>query len=333
MKYSNYIILTGAGYTANYGGFLAEAMYERIFNNPKITSLSDEAQKIIKDADNIDYEGIYSDIEKSSEVDQASKNLVRELVVDAYRSMDQELKRNPNRAGGTWGKFGSTLMQKFIGRGEEKGFFFTLNQDLLYESRSGMMPYGIPEADAIKLTKKQSINIEDFIQLPNLEDVEKLKDRTIGKEGHKGDFHDLHDLNYIKLHGSYGWKSSDGLEAMIFGKNKPIDIEQEPLLNFYSWLFKEVLNRDGIRLLTIGYSFRDNHINDIILESINKHKLELIIAGGDMREIKKQLINSPYQPIWDARCGQFSGKLIEIFEDTHDKNLSTPAQELLNKFP
>ena len=35
-KYSDVIILTGAGFTANFGGFLARDMWEKIFNHPSL---------------------------------------------------------------------------------------------------------------------------------------------------------------------------------------------------------------------------------------------------------------------------------------------------------
>ncbi len=340
MEYSKNILLTGAGYTANFGGFVASDMYEKIFNNSRINSLSDTAGGIIRNSDDLDYEGIYSEIDASSSVNPEDKILARELVVDAYKALDKELKRGPTKANGTYSKFGRTLIQRIIGRGTQKGFFFTTNQDLLQESRSGMKAYGIPISDAEKLNKKQILERKDFIQLPNLKDIEKLKARIQGTERHVGDYRDLNDLNYIKLHGSYGWLSADGSDGMIFGKNKPRDLEKEPLLAFYLRLFREVLCKDGATLIVIGYSFRDKHINDVILEAVKNHDLHLVIVGN-IQKIKNQLCYSQddagvkkeleTKAIWDARVGQFDKKLIDIFDDTNDTNLNTSAEDLLKK--
>ncbi|MFA5829459.1 MAG: hypothetical protein WC843_03115 [Candidatus Gracilibacteria bacterium] len=340
MDYSKNILLTGAGYTANYGGFLASDMYEKIFNNSRINSLSDIARGIISNSDDLDYEGIYSEIDASNDINPKDKTIARELVIDAYKALDKELKSDFNKAGGTYSKVGRTLIQRIIGRGSQKGFFFTLNQDLLHESRSGMKAYGIPIAEAAKLNKKQVLERKDFVQLPNLSEIEKLKGRVSAAEGHVGDYRDLNDLNYIKLHGSYGWLSADGSDGMIFGKNKPRDLEKEPLLAFYLWLFREVLCRDGATLVVIGYSFRDKHINDVILDAVKNYHLRLVIVGN-MKKIKNQLCYSQddsgvkkeleTKAIWEARVAQFDKKLVDIFEDTNDGNLNTFAEDLLNK--
>lgn len=331
MVYTKNILLTGAGYTANYGGFLADEMYDKIFNNPKISSLSESAHAIIRNSLDFDYEGIYSDIDTSADVTPQDRLITRGLVVDAYRALDKDLKRDHNRAGGMRGKFGRTLIQRFVGTGEEKGLWFTLNQDLLEESH-GKMAYGLPFHDAKRLTEAQVLERKDFVQLPDLADVERLKARILGHEAHVGDYRDLNGFNYIKLHGSYGWLSSDGFDGMIFGKNKPEDIAKEPLLNFYKWLFKEVVCRDGVTLLVIGYSFRDSHINEVILEAMQKKGFRLIIVSSGMEKIRDWLSRDPVtKAIWDNRDAQFNKKLIEIFEDTYDSNLSSAAEDLLNK--
>ncbi len=50
------ILLTGAGFTHNFGGFLAREMWSKIFNNP-IVQASTEARKLL--LDDFDFESIY----------------------------------------------------------------------------------------------------------------------------------------------------------------------------------------------------------------------------------------------------------------------------------
>jgi hypothetical protein len=84
---------------------------------------------------------------------------------------------------------------------------------------------------------------------------------------------------YIKLHGSSNWLR-DGPEArvMVLGGSKSVEIDQDPLLRWYQKEFSEALHRKGTKLMTIGYSFGDQHINEIIVEAAEKGGLKIFIV-------------------------------------------------------
>lgn len=95
---------------------------------------------------------------------------------------------------------------------------------------------------------------------------------------------------YIKLHGSFGWLSANGANAYVIGRKKNTQIIAEPLLFWYINLFKEVLSVQGVKLLLIGYSFGDKHINNIIVNSVTQSGLRLfIISPLEQQEFVKQL--------------------------------------------
>ena len=71
----------------------------------------------------------------------------------------------------------------------------------------------------------------------------------------------------MKLHGSRGWLSHHGSDAMVMGTQKASIIEKEPLLKWYFSLFAEVINRPDTGLLIAGYGFRDEHINLCIVNA------------------------------------------------------------------
>ena len=87
-------------------------------------------------------------------------------------------------------------------------------------------------------------------------------------------------LHYIKLHGSFNWKSSDEKRIMVIGHKKESQIANELLLKQYWTTFEEELSKGGVRLLIVGYSFQDEHINKIISQS----NLELHIVNPSPRE-------------------------------------------------
>ena len=69
------------------------------------------------------------------------------------------------------------------------------------------------------------------------------------------------DQPYIKLHGSFNWVDQENGALLILGGNKAENIRKHPLLVWYHQKFKEDLTAAGTRLMIIGYSFNDPHIN------------------------------------------------------------------------
>jgi hypothetical protein len=86
---------------------------------------------------------------------------------------------------------------------------------------------------------------------------------------------------YIKLHGSCNWNDgTSGGRILIMGGQKAIDIEQFPIWTWYH-LFREFLLRPDARLMVIGYSFSDRHINAAIGEGVDRGlKLFIIDPKG-----------------------------------------------------
>jgi hypothetical protein len=83
---------------------------------------------------------------------------------------------------------------------------------------------------------------------------------------------------YYKLHGSTNWIGGGGGQArlLIMGGNKAVEINQYPLLAWYHRQFDEYLAR-STRLMVIGYSFSDRHINQAIIKAAEKGALRLFI--------------------------------------------------------
>src|SRR5690348_9913573 len=89
MQFKNTILLTGAGFTANFGGFLAREMWSKIFNNP----LLDSAGNIkLAMRDNFDFEKIYSSVfDDRRSYPQGEMDIYKKAVTEAYLSMNDIL--------------------------------------------------------------------------------------------------------------------------------------------------------------------------------------------------------------------------------------------------
>jgi hypothetical protein len=84
---------------------------------------------------------------------------------------------------------------------------------------------------------------------------------------------------YYKLHGSTNWTGGNGGggRLIIMGGNKAVEINQYPLLNWYHRQFRDYIARSA-RLMVIGYSFSDHHINEAIMEAAKQDGFRLFIV-------------------------------------------------------
>lgn len=89
---------------------------------------------------------------------------------------------------------------------------------------------------------------------------------------------------YYKLHGSYNWLSGSE-RLLVMGGNKAGNINAFAVLAQYHREFAECLAKPNTRLMVIGYSFGDDHINEAIGKAADARQLRIFIidpAGVDV---------------------------------------------------
>lgn len=285
------MLLTGAGFTKDFGGFIGEGMWALIFNHQLI-----HKNKALKDLmlKEYNYESIYNkilDLSNNYTVDE--KEAIKKAVFDAYEKLDVNiLGFNKNHD-----KYDLNEVNNFINlfannNRQEINYFFTLNQDIFIERF-----YHLTNGKPLKLPgveqkpspgslseREQSYCPSKFnITVPDQNAVKNISLNSI-------------EFNYIKLHGSFNWKRSDSSDIMVIGGNKEEQINKEPLLKRYFEFFKHALSQDERRLLIIGYSFGDEHINTIIADSVKNYGLKLFVISpegpkkfiGRLKRLKKE---------------------------------------------
>ncbi len=135
---------------------------------------------------------------------------------------------------------------------------------------------------------------------------------------------------YIKLRGSYGWVSQDGLDRIVVGTAKATIIEKEPLLRWYFGLFQEVLSHQERNLVVIGYGFGDEHINQLIARSIKGSALRLFVISPRQPKDFKDLCTpsrpcAPHgQDIWEGLYGFYPGRVTDFYKD-HEGGMLPPG--------
>jgi hypothetical protein len=110
---------------------------------------------------------------------------------------------------------------------------------------------------------------------------------------------------YIKLHGSIDIKQGDREMMLVIGGNKAESIAQQPLLQWYHDMFRARLHARHARLMIIGYSFGDAHINQTIFSGIEAGLKVFIIdpLGVDVIGSNPSLPLNPGFPIRNAVVG------------------------------
>jgi hypothetical protein len=82
---------------------------------------------------------------------------------------------------------------------------------------------------------------------------------------------------YIKLHGSSNWRDARDTRIWVMGTNKRVTLGHFPFLTKLHDLFRQYLSNGPVRLMVIGYSFNDEHVNEMIMCAAERGQLQLFI--------------------------------------------------------
>jgi hypothetical protein len=103
---------------------------------------------------------------------------------------------------------------------------------------------------------------------------------------------------------------------LVMGGNKAYSIAQHPILMWNHEQFRAYLSKPETRLMVIGYSFRDEHINNAIGEAADRGTLRLFIIdplGVDV------LYTDQHIRLWKSSTVfewyEVPGKLLPLFQD------------------
>ncbi len=307
IDYSEKILLTGAGFTHNFGGPLATEMWAWIFNSKFIQSERSLRELMLKD---FDFESVYYKVmEGKYKADQ--KKAMQEAVLTAFDRLDKIIREyNDNEQSSVnLSLVRENLLNRFYQQGK-RCFIFTLNQDLFLERKysEGHRPYlpGIKQNQTWFTPSCREVmqRTYHYPDLPTSDQLNEIKEN------------ELHNRNffYIKLHGSYTWISSQGSDLLVIGRGKTAKIKNEPLLKWYFELFQEVLFKPNRKILIIGYGFRDDHINEVLSEAISRYGLEIyIVSPVSPEKFKNNLIRTSRYKIWLGLTGYFPFTLERMY--------------------
>ena len=273
-----HILLTGAGFSRNWGGWLADEAFEYLLGSPRV---DDEMRGLLwRYKDQGGFEAALGELQRKvaehpeipvlDKLPQIEKLAKLELAVQRmFGDMNEAFaKRRFEFRDERQYSVGSFLM-KFDA-------IFTLNQDLLIEYHYIRAKY-VHDSDSRweKCIVPGIEQIHDggtkFISM-EWSPVDDPKKRVVGQK----------EQPYFKLHGSSNWIDTiRGNRVLVIGGDKESGIGEHGVLTWYYGQFREYLAKPDTRLMVIGYSFRDEHINDTIGAVADSGSLRLFIIDPD----------------------------------------------------
>ncbi|MFK4523108.1 hypothetical protein ABIF90_001089 [Bradyrhizobium japonicum] len=278
-----HILLTGAGFSRNWGGWLADEVFEYLLADPDITP------------------GIRTQLWADRRAGGNYETTVQALRDRALKGDDADFKKINSMLGGMFNamknafnrmgfQFDHTTdrpyqITQFLHRFD---WIFTLNQDTLLERH-----YFTTGFQLSAHPRWQGFDV------PGLEHLATAAGSPLDTTSNvvaKADGFSLHSAGYqpyIKLHGSHNWLASrtSGL-LLITGGNKETDISSSPLLAWYNGLFETALCHPAAKVMVIGYSFSDEHINKTILRAKAAGAKFFIIDPAGVDVIDKRKVGS-----------------------------------------
>lgn len=281
------ILLTGAGFSRNWGGWLANEAFEYLLGQDGLHPRVRHLLWAHKESGS-GFEGVYQALKDGANnpTDQAVFRQFHEMVAGMFHSMRHGFQRVS--LGGA--------IQRFLASFDA---IFTLNQDTLLELQYiGGDILGHSDGRFFACETPGLVETDQKISPPGLY-------RPLDAPYSVTDRHQP----YFKLHGSSNWMLPDRSDLMlIIGGNKVSGINSSPLLSWYHEQFRRMLN--GARVVIIGYSFTDDHINkDLMCAAATGARFFIIDPSGvDIIDKRKPAqIPQPREPLMEKLMGNIDG--------------------------
>lgn len=298
-----HFLFTGAGFSYNWGGYLASEAFEFLLS---VTEGDDDLRGLLWGGHqaHLGFEDILAKLQREFAADwtaQREEDLrnLTSAIQKMFASMTMAFAQTSFEPPLADPKLG---VINFLARFDT---IFTLNQDTLLEQNY------IP--DVGQDVFPQSLQFPGYIAAYRPGLIRALDSSTYGALTERIELYRPEETlaplprhqPYIKLHGSIDIKQSEREMMLVIGGNKAASIAQQPLLEWYHAQFAGSLGVKGARLMIIGYSFGDAHINKMIFDGIEAGLRIFIVdpLGVDVIGSNPSLPLNPGFPIRNAIIG------------------------------
>jgi hypothetical protein len=265
----NPILLLGAGFSRNWGDWLADEAFEYLLGCRQV---DDGIRALLwQHKRRGGFEGALAELQadhrqRGNSITETNLRKLQDAIIDMFQDMDTAFAKTEFELGETSASPVRTFLFRF-------NAIFTLNQDQLLERY-----YLNQNFSSLKLFRGRGHAIPGMgevpgtapdVQRPNLCKMKPLDSLNLAVQAGI--------QPYIKLHGSSNWIDSKGVPLIAMGGNKSTTIEHYPVLKGYQNYFFQHLSKPDTRVMVIGYGFGDDHINQAIVSAAQRDNLRVFI--------------------------------------------------------
>jgi hypothetical protein len=262
------ILLLGAGFSNTWGGWLSSEVQPYLLGCPAVAA--DPALKAIVQRHN-NFEEALARVQgqyrhTQSAQDRARLDAFQGALAEMFADMDKAYRDTPFEFQNDKEFLVRTFLIRF-------NAIFTLNQDTLLErhyfnqnvqlgSEGKWYGWQLPGVHPIHDPSRGPFDPRPTMYTPLAPSEFAVR---------KGD------QPCYKLHGSSNWTTDEGGSLLVMGANKATTLAGHPVLKWYFDKFQEYLSQP-VRVMTIGYGFRDEHINRALIDAAKQKKLQLFVV-------------------------------------------------------
>jgi hypothetical protein len=305
------LLLTGAGFSNNWGGLLASDVSSFLM---QIVKGNFALEDLLHNSEGFEdaYEKLKAKVKNNPSLSDMENLATLEIALHTVFSIMNTSYQD--RATLNFSSNVNNSVSNFLANFDS---IFTLNQDLLLELLyAKLFPIGHPKrktgVEFVGVTPQEGWN-EDPLNAKWIE----REERAISHNSQP----------IYKLHGSINWvDESSGKKMMIIGTEKMASISSQPIIRYLNGEFFRQLMLENSKLMIIGYGFRDKHINNYIIDAY-RHKrdqgkdLPIFVIHPDGRDYLKTINQAlggaiiPKDPIEELHMVWMRGKLSSTFSD------------------
>jgi hypothetical protein len=292
-----HILLLGAGFSRNWGGWLASEVFEYLLGHPNIM-INNDLKQLLWNNQKGGFEEALAELQGKADLNITDRKNLESLelaISDMFSEMNNAFKNIPD-----WNLKGEN--KSIVNFLKKFDAIYSLNQDLLLEY------HYIESSDKGRLRhiKIHGAKVANPFTPTHEWALSKLSAEITNNV--PTNFQPIY-----KLHGSSNWVDSNGKPLLVLGGKKNEIINKLPILSNYQKQFAVDLNILNTRLMIIGYGFGDVHINDSIVSGMLQG-LEVFNINPSGIEQLLTLFNSPASTkLQNQIIGASRRNLLEIF--------------------
>lgn len=263
------VILLGAGFSRNWGGWLAQEVFNYLIGVPELRKHDRLIRLLWQHQSDGGFEDVVAEVQRAYVLDPDAHNAELTTLQTAVHQMFSDMNNGyASTPGWEFQQYRELMVHTFLIRFDA---IFSLNQDLLLEQKylndnimlGSSGKWGGWQVPGMKLDPQSFLPLQQRatgIWTPTAQMAIDPRYQPL-----------------YKLHGSVNWRTAANQALMIIGGDKARQIGAQPILTSYAEVFESTLMQPEARLMIIGYGFRDHHINRVIGRATYQRGLKFFV--------------------------------------------------------